>query len=69
LSAAHDRVGHVTEVTSQHVIVDSTPPSIDYVGAGETIDEVYISGQELSVFWRGVKDNESGILKMEVNKR
>jgi hypothetical protein len=48
------------------VIVDSTPPSVDYVGAGMTIDKVYLSGQELSVLWEGVEDSESGILMIEV---
>jgi hypothetical protein len=65
---AQDRVGHVTEVTSEPVIVDSTPPSVEYVGAGTATDDTFLSGPELSVHWEGVEDVESGILKIEVSE-
>jgi hypothetical protein len=56
----------VTEASSDHVIVDSTPPGVDHVAAGTTIDESFVSGPELSVHWEGVEDGESGILQTKV---
>ena len=67
LLSAEDRVGHVTEVASERVIIDSTPPLVGYVAAGTTAQSMYAQGHELHVRWGGVVDEESGVDSVEVN--
>ncbi|KAK7496758.1 hypothetical protein BaRGS_00011967, partial [Batillaria attramentaria] len=62
---AQDRVGHVTEVWSDSVIIDNTPPTVGHVAAGATTRDNFVPGPELVVRWDGVEDNESGIKLME----
>ena len=66
LSAAQDRVGHVTEAWSEHVIIDKTPPSVGRLAAGTVTRENFVPGPELSVHWNSVADRESGVKRMEV---
>ena len=63
--SAEDRVGHVTEVSSQ-VVIDNTPPVVTYVAAGAVTQEQFISGQELIAHWVGVEDRESGVKSIQV---
>ncbi|KAK7493722.1 hypothetical protein BaRGS_00015051, partial [Batillaria attramentaria] len=65
---AQDRVGHVTEVTSEPVVIDSTPPTIGHVTVGTEGAGRYVSGGELPIRWEGVEDNESGIESIEDHK-
>ena len=59
--SAGDRAGHEIEVSSDHVIIDTTPPVIAYVAAGTVTAEDFVAGHELPVHWGGVEDRESGI--------
>ncbi|KAL8573303.1 hypothetical protein ACOMHN_032765 [Nucella lapillus] len=63
---AQDRVGHVTEVSSNQVIVDSTPPVIGNVAAGTITAVDFAPGHELPAHWEGVEDKESGLHRVEV---
>ena len=59
--SARDRVGHETEVSSDRVIIDNTPPEVAYIVAGAVTAEDFVAGHELPVHWGGVEDLESGI--------
>ncbi|KAK7496778.1 hypothetical protein BaRGS_00011987, partial [Batillaria attramentaria] len=63
---AENRLGHVTEVWSESVVVDNTPPTVGHVTAGETTRENFVAGPKLQIQWEGVADNESGIQLVEV---
>ncbi|KAK7496776.1 hypothetical protein BaRGS_00011985 [Batillaria attramentaria] len=63
---AEDRLGHVTEIWSESVIVDNTPPTVGHVAAGETTRENFVAGPNLPVRWEGVLDEESGIQLVEI---
>ena len=56
----------MTEVTSDHVIVDSTPPTVGNVIVGTVTHNTVISGKELHVTWNNVMDEEAGIHSIEV---
>ena len=63
---AQDRVGHVTEAWSEHMIIDRTPPSVGRLAAGTITVEKFVSGHELPVHWESVEDRESGVKLIEV---
>ncbi|XP_070204014.1 uncharacterized protein [Littorina saxatilis] len=63
---AQDRVRHVTEAASEHVIIDKTPPVVSHVAAGTVTHENFLLGQQIPVYWEGVEDTESGIQMIEV---
>ena len=66
MSAAQDRVGHVTEAWSERVVIDKTPPIVGRLAAGTITTETFVPGHELPVHWEGVEDRESGIKSIEV---
>ena len=67
--SAEDRLGRVTQVSSQPVIIDNTPPTIGHVAAGTTtsLGRQFVSGGELEVHCDSVKDEDSGLLLTEVS--
>ncbi|KAK7101794.1 hypothetical protein V1264_020121 [Littorina saxatilis] len=64
---AEDRLGHKTEVSSNLVIIDNTPPGVAFVAAGTTTQSNFVAGVELPVHWEGVEDSESGVNSIEVS--
>ena len=66
LFAAEDRVGHVTEMSSSLVIIDNTPPVIAYLAAGTVTQEIFMPGDELTSYWMGMEDRESGVDSIQV---
>ena len=69
--SAEDRLGRVTQVSSQPVVIDNTPPTVGHVTAGTTtsLGRQFVSGGELEVHWDSVKDEDSGLLSLEVSDR
>ena len=65
--SAEDRVGHVTQVSSDAVIIDTTTPTIGHLAIGTITQERFVSAKELPVHWDGVEDKESGIKHLEVS--
>ena len=65
--SAEDRVGHVTQVSSDAVIIDTTTPTIGHLAIGTITQERFVSAKELPVHWDGVGDKESGIKHLEVS--
>lgn len=59
-------MGHKTEVSSNLVIIDNTPPGVAFVAAGTTTQSNFVAGVELPVHWEGVEDSESGVNSIEV---
>ena len=64
--AAEDRVGHVTEMSSGHVIIDNTPPVIAYLAVGTVTQRNFIPGHELTARWMGMRDRESGVESIQI---
>ena len=69
--SAEDRLGRVTQVSSQPVVIDNTPPTVGHVTAGTTasLGRQFVSGEELAVHWDSVKDEDSGLLSLEVSDK
>ena len=65
--SAEDRVGHVTQVSSDSVIIDTTAPTIGHLAVGTMTQEKFVSAQELPVHWDGIEDKESGVKSLEVS--
>ena len=65
---AQDRLGHATEVSSQPVTYDNSPPSqgqvlmMDMDTAGTAL-----SPATLHVYWEGIVDRESGVARQEIS--
>ena len=59
--SAKDRVGHVTEVASDAVVLDNTPPSEGRVITGSFMGDNYLPGHMLHVRWEGITDLQSGV--------
>ena len=66
LFAAEDRVGHVTEMSSSDVIIDNTPPVIAYLAAGTVTQEIFMPGDDLTAYWMGMEDKQSGVESIQV---
>ena len=65
--SAEDRVGHVTQVSSDAVIIDTTAPTVGHLAVGTITQERFVSAKELPVHWDGVGDKESGIKHLEIS--
>ena len=60
-------MGHVTQVSSDAVIIDTTAPTIGYLAVGTITQERFVSAQELPLHWDSVEDKESGVESLEVS--
>lgn len=64
---ATDGVGLTATAFSDHVIYDSSPPTVDWLRVGSIHRHLtYVSNNDIDVHWGSTRDNDSGVRMTQI---